>query len=127
MAAKRTKTKSYTASSAATWREMSPVKLDQSELAKVLNKVKAFGKRAPPPVVQIKKEPCFDLSTEHIRRMINPRTPVKACRATLQRNLAAYTAQTLGKGQKMQIEGVVQKMMGVAYMPEQLTGQYHRL
>jgi len=75
----------------------------------------------------VKKDPKFDMSVENLRRIGNPRTSVRACRATLQRNLAGFTAPTLGKNQKMQIESLVEKMMGVAYMPEDLTGQYHRL
>jgi len=132
------KKKTTTASSGgASFREMSPVHMDKGELEKcwdistdpelnkVLNLAKMLGKTAPPPVVQKTRDPCFDISTDQIRRMMNPRTPVRSCRATLHRNLAGFTAQTLGKGQKTKIEGLVQRMMGVGQMTEDLTGTYH--
>jgi len=120
-------------SGGASFREMSPVHMDKGELEKcwdistdpelnkVLNLAKMLGKTAPPPAVQKTREPCFDISTDQIRRMLNPRTAVRSCRATLHRNLAGFTAQTLGKGQKTKIEGLVQRMMGVGQMSEDLT------
>jgi len=131
--------KAKSAAKASTKREVSPVRMDASELAKawdvsddpqlakVLNMAKLLGKAAPPPVTVVKKEPSFELSIDNLRRMSNPKSTIRACRASLQRNLAGFTAPTLGRNQKVQIESLVQKMMGVAYMPEDLTGQYHKL
>jgi len=131
--------KNRSASQGVRIREISPVKLDPAdlertwdvstdpELAKVLNLAKMLGRAAPPPPVTVKKEPKFEMSVENLRRIGNPKTGVRACRASLQRNLAGFTAPTLGKNQKLQIESLVEKFMGVAYMPEDLTGQYHRL
>jgi len=121
-------------------REMSPVAMDRAalervwdvsddpELNKVLNIAKMLGKAVPKPIAETKKDPTFEVSVETIRRLINPAaSSVRGIRATLQRNLAAFAAQNLTRNQKLQIESLVEKMMGVAYMPEGITGQYHRM
>ncbi|XP_023344471.1 arginine kinase [Eurytemora carolleeae] len=101
---------------------------DDPDLVKVLNIAKMLGKAPPPPVLAPRKEPGFDIDQEQLRRMINPRcSGIKSCRATLQRNLAGYTAPNLSKNQKLQIENLVKKMTGVAFMPEDLTGVYYGL
>jgi len=134
----RSTTKSR-AKSSARKREVSPVKLSREqiesawdvstdpELNKVLNIAKLLGKTPPPAVVQVKKAPKFDLSTDDILRLPNPKFELKSCRVSLKRNLSGYPAQRLSKTQRTEIEALVEKMMGVAFMPEELTGQYHSL
>jgi len=118
-------------------RAVSPVTLNREDLEKdwdvsqdptllaVLNKAKMLARQAPPPVQIISRPATFDLIPEVIRRLKNPRAPVKWCSASLQRNLAGFgPAGGLQKNQRIQLENLVKKVMGVAYMPEDLTGKY---
>jgi len=125
--------------SSARRREVSPVKLTREEiesawdvsndpeLNKVLNLAKMLGKTPAPAVAPAKKTPKFDLSVDEILRFANPKHEVKSCRVSLKRNLSGYPAQRLSTGQKLEIEKLVGRMMGVAFMPEDLTGHYHSL
>jgi len=121
-------------------RDVSPVKLDRSELEKdwdvsedpellkVLNIAKMLGRAQPPKVQVYAKNPLFDLLPATIRRLNNPRVPVKSCFASLQRNLAGFgMSGDISKNQKLQLENLIKKVMGVAYMPEDLTGKYTSL
>ena len=82
----------------------------------------------------------FDLLPTAIRKLANPRTTVKSVSASLQRNLNGFSAgggQSRFEGrfvelnstfadmpanQRIQLENIMKKVMGVAYMPEELTG-----
>jgi len=45
--------------------------------------------------------------------------------ASLQRNLAGFGPNgDISKNQKLQLENLMKKVMGVAYMPEDLTGKF---
>jgi len=121
-------------------RAISPVKLDRAamekdwdvsedpELLKVLNMAKMLGRAQPPKVQTYSKNPLFDLLPATIRRLSNPKAPVKCCMASLQRNLAGYGSNgDISKNQKIQLENLMKKVMGVAYMPEDLTGKFSSL
>merc|ERR1712212_50692 len=59
------------------------------------------------------------------RKLNNPKAPVKHCMASLQRNLAGFGPNgDISKNQKLQLENLMKKVMGVAYMPEDLTGEF---
>ena len=114
---------------------------EDPELRKVLNVAKLLGRTAPPKVNNVKKVPMFDLLPTAIRKLTNPRTTVKSVMASLQRNLAGFSGGGGEKGdglwtlihgeniseipgnQKLQLENIMKKVMGVAYMPEELTGK----
>jgi len=114
-----------------TVRSLSPVKLTREEiekdwdvsqdpeLQKVLSRVKMLGRAAPPKMQKIIKTPTFDLIPAVIRKLRNPRASIKRCSASLQRNLAGFS-----EDQKLQLENLMKKVMGVAYMPEDLTGKF---
>jgi len=116
-------------------RPMSPVKLtreqiekdwdvsEDPELQKVLNRVKMLGRAPAPKPQKIARTPTFDLIPAVIRKLRNPRASIKWCSASLLRNLAGYSG-ALGRNQKLELENLVKKVMGVAYMPEDLTGKY---
>jgi len=121
-------------------RAISPVKLSKEELEKdwdvsqdptllaVLQKAKMLARQVPPPVQVVSKPATFDLVPEVIRRMKNPRASVKWSSVSLQRNLAGFgPGGGLPKNQKVQLENLIKKVMGVAYMPEDLTGNYTSL
>ena len=113
---------------------------EDPELLKVLNMAKMLGRAQPPKVQTYSKNPLFDLLPATIRRLSNPKAPVKCCVASLQRNLAGYGLNggkklemiimtqhlyisDISKNQKIQLENLMKKVMGVAYMPEDLTGK----
>jgi len=97
-------------------------------LLKVLNVAKLLGRTAPPTVKTVKKVPMFDLVPTQIRRLNNPRAKVKSVMASLQRNLAGYgPSGDIPRNQKIQLENIMKKVMGVAYMPEELTGTFTTL
>ena len=104
---------------------------------------KMLGRAQPPKVQTYSKNPLFDLLPTAIRRLVNPKAPVKCCVASLQRNLAGYGLNggkklemvvmtqhlyisDISKNQKIQLENLMKKVMGVAYMPEDLTGKEHK-
>ena len=60
------------------------------ELQKVLNVAKLLGRTAPPTVKTPKKVAMFALLPTQIRKLSNPRAPVKSVMASLQRNLAGF-------------------------------------
>ena len=82
----------------------------------------------------------FDLLPTAIRKLANPRTTVKSVSASLQRNLNGFSAgggqsrlegrsvelnstfADMPANQRIQLENIMKKVMGVAYMPEELTG-----
>jgi len=98
------------------------------ELLKVLNVAKLLGRTAPPIVKTVKKVAMFDLVPTQIRRLNNPRTKVKSVMASLQRNLAGYgPSGDIPRNQKIQLENIMKKVMGVAYMPEELNGTFTTL
>jgi len=118
-------------------RAMSPVKLSREELEKdwdvsqdpallaVLMKAKMLARQVPPPIQVVSRPATFDLVPAVIRKMRNPRAPIKWCSVGLQRNLAGFgPGGGLPKNQKVQLENLIKKVMGVAYMPEDLTGKY---
>ena len=105
---------------------------------------KMLGRAQPPKVQTYSKNPLFDLLPTAIRRLVNPKAPVKCCVASLQRNLAGYGLNggkklemvvmtqhlyisDISKNQKIQLENLMKKVMGVAYMPEDLTGKGDKL
>merc|ERR1719350_2059998 len=77
------------------------------------------------PRVQSKKA-TFGLNAAKVRRLVNPKAPVRSCRVTLHRNLSGFNVTDLSKSQRLQIETLMKKVMGVAYMPEEITGKYQR-
>merc|ERR1711892_862723 len=115
-------------------RAVSPVKFDPEkdwdisrdpELLKVLDIAKRLGQAQPPQMVYRPKNPIFDLLPTRIRRLVNPKASLKWCSASLQRNLAGFgPSGDVSKNQRLQIENIMKKVMGVAYMPEDLTGKY---
>ena len=60
------------------------------ELLKALNIAKMIGRAQPPKVQIYAKNPMFDLLPATIRRLNNPKVPVKNCMVSLQRNLAGF-------------------------------------
>eukprot|EP00092_Neocalanus_flemingeri_P014114 GFUD01015223.1.p1 GENE.GFUD01015223.1~~GFUD01015223.1.p1 ORF type:complete len:513 (+),score=144.46 GFUD01015223.1:59-1597(+) len=134
------KTSSSLSSSSSSGREVSPVKISREELEKdwdvsedpelikVLNMAKMLGRAQPPKVQTYAKNPLFNLLPLAIRRLSNPRAPVKCCTASLFRNLAGFGPNgDISKNQKLQLENLMKKVMGVAYMPEDLTGKFTSL
>ena len=114
-------------------------------LQRVLNLAKMLGKAAPPRARSPVKKATFGLNPTKIRRLVNPKAPVKCCRVTLHRNISGYGNSAginkhfcklvlalnfqitifsdIPKSQRIQIETLMKKVMGVAYMPEELTGK----
>merc|ERR1719260_159477 len=134
---KKSTSKPSSSSSLATGRAMSPVKLDRNalekdwdvsqdpELLKVLTMAKMIGRAQPPKVQTFTKTPMFDMIPSAIRRLNNPKAPIKWCTASLQRNLSGFGPNgDISKNQKLQLENLIKKVMGVAYMPEDLTGKF---
>jgi len=129
-------------SSSSTSRAISPVKINRDdleaewdvsqdpELLKVLNKARMLG-RAKPTKTQVQtKTPVFDMSPDKIRKLQNPKRsiPVRWCSASLHRNLAGFgTSGNISKDNRVKLETLIKKVMGVAYMPEDLTGKYTRM
>jgi len=98
------------------------------ELLKVLNVAKLLGRTAPPPIKNVKKVAMFNLLPTQIRKLANPRAPVKSVMASLQRNLAGFgQSGDLPANQRLQLENIMKKVMGVAYMPEDVTGKFTSL
>merc|ERR1712038_281006 len=101
---------------------------EDPELRKVLNVAKLLGRTAPPKMNNVKKVPMFNLLPTAIRKLSNPRTTVKSVMASLQRNLNGFgVGEDLPANQRIQLENIMKKVMGVAYMPEELTGQFTSL
>merc|ERR1712038_1247753 len=101
---------------------------EDPELRKVLNVAKLLGRTAPPKMNNVKKVPMFNLLPTAIRKLSNPRTTVKSVMASLQRNLNGFSAGgDMPANQRIQLENIMKKVMGVAYMPEELTGQFTSL
>merc|ERR1719153_1269075 len=132
--------KPVSSSSLSTGRAMSPVKLDRNalekewdvsqdpELMKVLTMAKMIGRAQPPKVQTFTKTPMFDMIPAAIRKLSNPKAPIKWCTASLQRNLSGFgPSGEISKNQKLQLENLMKKVMGVAYMPEDLTGKFTSL
>merc|ERR1712045_286212 len=77
------------------------------------------GRTAPPKMNNVKKVPMFDLL---------PTATVKSVMASLQRNLNGFSiGEDVPVNQRIQLENIMKKVMGVAYMPEELTGQFTSL
>jgi len=118
-------------------RDVSPVHIDMEKdwdvsgdpaLQRVLNLAKMLGKAAPPRARSPAKKATFGLNPTKIRRLVNPKAPVKCCRVTLHRNIGGYgNSADIPKSQRIQIEALMKKVMGVAYMPEELTGMYQNI
>jgi len=101
---------------------------EDPELRKVLNVAKLLGRTAPPKMNNVKKVPMFNLLPTAIRKLTNPRTTVKSVMASLQRNLSGFSVGgDVPANQRIQLENIMKKVMGVAYMPEELTGQFTSL
>jgi len=131
------KTKSTSSSSSN--RAISPVRISvddlekdwdisqDPELLKVLNKAKMLG-RTKPAKIQVKRQaPVFDMAPDKIRKLKNPKrgAPVRWCSASLHRNLTGFgNSGDISKDQKIKLQNLIKKVMGVAYMPEDLTGKY---
>merc|ERR1712241_1096757 len=121
-------------------RAVSPVTLDRGqmeaswdvstdpELQKVLNKARMLGQAKPVRIQQVSRTPQFNLTADRIRKNLkNPvrGAPVRWCSATLHRNLTGFgQSGDIPKDQKIKLENLMKKVMGVAYMPEDLTGKY---
>merc|ERR1712142_185677 len=98
------------------------------ELQKVLNVAKLLGRTNIPTAKTIKKVPMFNLLPTQIRKLVNPRAPVKSVMASLQRNLAGFgESGDISANQRIQLENIMKKVMGVAYMPEELNGTFTSL
>ena len=96
------------------------------ELQKVLNVAKMLGRTRPARTPSQARTPMFDMMPATIRGLANcsPRAPVRCVMASLQRNLAGYGASAdISGNQRLQLENLMKKVMGVAYMPEDLTGE----
>merc|ERR1712119_104408 len=101
---------------------------EDPELRKVLNVAKLLGRTAPPKINNVKRVPMFNLLPTAIRKLTNPRSTVKSVSASLQRNLSGFNVgEDMPANQKIQLENIMKKVMGVAYMPEELTGQFTSL
>merc|ERR1711976_551850 len=101
---------------------------DDPELQKILNVAKLLGRTNIPTAKTIKKVPMFNLLPTQIRKLVNPRAPVKSVMASLQRNLAGFgESGDIPANQRIQLENIMKKVMGVAYMPEELNGTFTSL
>lgn len=120
-------------------RALSPVNIDREELEKdwdvsqdpellkVLSKAKMLGQAKPAKIQVLAKTPIFNLNPDDIRKLNNPKrgNPVRWCSASLHRNLSGFgNSGDISQEQKIKLENLVKKVMGVAYMPEDLTGKY---
>ena len=93
-------------------------------LMKALEVAKRLGQSQPPHMIWRPKNPTFDLAPTRIRRMVNPRASVQCCSASVYRNLAGFgSGGEISVNQKLQIEHIMKKVLGVAFMPEELTGE----
>merc|ERR1712241_188908 len=124
--------------SSSSGRALSPVTIDRDqleagwdvstdpELQKVLNKARMLAKAKPVKIQQVSKTPQFNLTADEIRKNLKNPTrgaPVRWCSATLHRNLTGFgKSGEMLKEEKVKLENLVKKVMGVAYMPEDLTG-----
>jgi len=98
------------------------------ELQKVLNVARLLGRTAPAPPKVAKRLPMFNLLPTQIRKLANPRAPIKSVMVSLQRNLAGFGPNgDIPANQRIQLENIMKKVMGVAYMPEDLTGTFTSL
>jgi len=98
------------------------------ELQKVLNVARLLGRTAPAPPKAVKRVPMFNLLPTQIRKLANPRAPIKSVMVSLQRNLAGFgPTGDIPANQRIQLENIMKKVMGVAYMPEDLTGTFTTL
>ena len=129
--------------SSSSGRALSPVTIDRDqleagwdvstdpELQKVLNKARMLAKAKPVKIQQVSKTPQFNLTADEIRKNLKNPTrgaPVRWCSATLHRNLTGFgKSGEMLKEEKVKLENLVKKVMGVAYMPEDLTGKYTSL
>merc|ERR1712038_58208 len=101
---------------------------EDPELQKVLNVAKLLGRTNIPTAKTIKKVPMFNLLPNQIRKLSNPQAPVKSVMASLQRNLAGFgDSGDIPANQRIQLENIMKKVMGVAYMPEELNGTFTSL
>ena len=130
-------------STSSSGRALSPVTIDRDqleagwdvstdpELQKVLNKARMLAKAKPVKIQQVSKTPQFNLTADEIRKNLKNPTrgaPVRWCSATLHRNLTGFgKSGEMLKEEKVKLENLVKKVMGVAYMPEDLTGKYTSL
>jgi len=94
------------------------------DLAKVLNKARLLGAAKPAPLPQQKPPPKFAISVDKLARMENPVGRIEACRATLLRNLAAFPSKELSSSERLDLERLIKKIMGISFMPEDITGYY---
>ena len=129
--------------SSSSGRALSPVTIDRDqleagwdvstdpELQKVLNKARMLAKAKPVKIQQVSKTPQFNMTADEIRKNLKNPTrgaPVRWCSATLHRNLTGFgKSGEMLKEEKVKLENLVKKVMGVAYMPEDLTGKYTSL
>jgi len=98
------------------------------ELQKVLNVARLLGRTAPAPPKVVNRVPMFNLLPTQIRKLANPRAPIKSVMVSLQRNLAGFGPNgDIPANQRTQLENIMKKVMGVAYMPEDLTGTFTSL
>jgi len=129
------KTKTKAPNTSGTTVKLDPADLEKDwdvsrdpELIKVLDIAKRLGQAQPPQMVYRPRNPVFDLLPTRIRRLVNPKAALKSCSASLQRNLAGFgPSGEVSMNQRLQIENIMKKVMGVAYMPEDLTGEYTSL
>merc|ERR1711990_758569 len=88
---------------------------EDPELRKVLNVAKLLGRTAPPKINNVKRVPMFNLLPTAIRKLTNPRTTVKSVMASLQRNLNGFSiGEDVPVNQRIQLENIMKKVMGVA-------------
>ena len=98
------------------------------EVLKALDAAKRLGRRQPVHMVYRPRNPTFDLAPARIRRLVNPRASTTSCSASVYRNLAGFGSGTdISTNQKLQIENIMSKVLGVAFMPEELSGEYKSL
>merc|ERR1719468_1372869 len=98
------------------------------ELQKVLNVARLLGRTAPAPPKVVSRVPMFNLLPTQIRKLANPKAPIKSVMVSRQRNLAGFGPNgDIPANQRTQLENIMKKVMGVAYMPEDLTGTFTSL
>ena len=108
---------------------------------------KRLGKKQPAHMVYRPRNPTFDLAPARIRRMVNPKASTLSCSAAVYRNLSGFGSGTgenkyclqkksfhcililnflnvldISTNQKLQVENIMKKVLGVAFMPEELAG-----
>ena len=105
---------------------------------------KRLGKKQPAHMVYRPRNPTFDLAPARIRRMANPKASTLSCSASVYRNLSGFGSGTgenkyclsivrlvnykhldISTNQKLQVENIMKKVLGVAFMPEELAGNAH--